>query len=419
MTLFRLALLSHRGGLAAVTAIAVFGGVANALAYAQLAGNTPAERAVFAQQLELIGRQLSYMLPLPLELDTLAGYLQWRHFGAATIAYAVWALIAASGAGRGDEERGLVEQWLAAGVSRARYLATRALGFAVVAGGSVLAQGSAVLATAAASGDPLEPVPLLLQSLVLGALTVAVFGLALVIAQVTTTRRAAGGIAAVAVTALFLVNSASRNGGLTQIEWLSPFWLHDRSAPLLRAGTVDVAATAALVLVAAVAVAASAWAFASRDLGASLLRPATSSGTPSYRPSRDPLLRVPVLAGLDRQRAWIAGWTIGVAILGAYLVSLTRTMVDAMLQIPAMRVYFERLGAPTYDAFVGVIWGSTALFIFAVFAIIQVSGWRPCSRSRSHAPRSSRSAPRVCSSRRRSSCSAVRSPSRRRRARRT
>src|SRR5439155_23187586 len=121
VTLLRLSFVSHRGGFAATTAIAVLFALLNGIGYVQLAGTDPAQRAVFARQMELLGRQLSYILPLPIELDTMAGYLQWRIFGTIGLIYGFWAILAASGAGRGDEERGLVETWLAAGVTRLRF----------------------------------------------------------------------------------------------------------------------------------------------------------------------------------------------------------------------------------------------------------------------------------------------------------
>ena len=375
MTLYRLALRSHLSGIAATTAIGILVGLANAIGYAQLAGTDPAQRAIFARQMEIVGRQLSYLLPPPLELDTMSGYLQWRMFGTVALVYGFWALVAASGAGRGDEERGLVEQWLAAGIGRARYALMRSLAFATAAAGSIALTLAGTWVGSAIGNEPLAGSALALQGLDLFAVTACCFAVALLVAQLTTTRRAAGGAAGIVLLALFLIDSASRTGGLEQVVWLSPFWLYDQSTPLLRGGGLDVAAVAALIVAALVLLAAAAVAFAARDLGSSLLRRRASDGRATSRPSRDPLLRLPVLATVDQQRAWIAGWTIGLAALAAFLVSLTRTMVDALLEIPSMRVYFERLGPTGYDTFVAVIWGSTAMLLVSLFAIFQVSSW--------------------------------------------
>lgn len=376
MTLFRLALRSHLGGLLATTLIGVLFGLANTIGFAQIAGETAADRAIFARQMEIVGRQLSYMLPIPVELDTLSGYLQWRMFGTFGLIYGFWALLAASGAGRGDEERGLVEAWLAAGITRLRYIVTRVVAFLLIATASIaLTMGFTLLGSIVAK-ETLSTAALALQGADLLALTAFCSAWSLLVAQFTTTRRSAGGVAGVVLMGLFLVNSATRSGGLEQIAWLSPFWLYERSAPLLRAATFDAVAVAALFAATIVGLALAIWAFASRDLGASLLRAVPRTGRTAMRPSRDPFLRLPVLAAIDQQRWWILGWMIGLAVLGASLTSLTRTMVDALLSIASMRAYFERLGPSAgYDAFVAVIWGSTALLLLSLFAIFQVSAW--------------------------------------------
>lgn len=376
MTLFRLALRSHVGGSLATTLMGAMFGLANTIGFAAIAGDTAADRAVFARQMEIVGRQLSYMLPLPVDLDTLAGYLQWRMFGSLALIYGFWALLAASGAGRGDEERGLVEAWLAAGITRLRYIALRVVAFLLVATVSIVVMLALTLVGSAIAKETLAVGPLALQGIDLLALTAFCFAWSLLVAQLTTTRRSAGGIAGVVLLALFLVNSAARSGGLEQIAWLSPFWLYDRSTPLVRAATFDVAAVGALVAATIVALVLAVSAFASRDLGASLLRAIPRAGRAAMRPSRDPFLRLPVLASIDQQRWWILGWMTGLAALATFLTSLVRTMVDSLLSIPTMRAYFERLGPSAgYDSFVAIIWGSTALLLLSLFAIFQVSAW--------------------------------------------
>ena len=102
MTLFRLAVRSHRNGLLATTILGVVLAIANAVAYIQLAGTDPASRAVFAREMELVGRQLTYLLPVPLQLDTMMGYIHWRVFGAVPLVMGFWAIVAgASVAGAG------------------------------------------------------------------------------------------------------------------------------------------------------------------------------------------------------------------------------------------------------------------------------------------------------------------------------
>lgn len=376
MTLFRLALRSHRTGTIATGAIGAISGILNGGAYIQIAGHDPAARQAFAQQMEILGRQLAYLLPRPVQLETLAGYLTWRSFGTVATIYAIWGLLAATGAGRGDEERGLTELWLASGVSRVRWVLVRSAGFVVMAALSVAVTMAVTAAAAAGVGEPLPLAGVLGESLPLIGLTLWGFGIGLIVAQLVATRRGAAVIAGIAVIALFTLNSVLRAGGDPgALKWLSPFYLFDRSAPLLAGGTLELASCIALLVEAAFLVAVAGWAFARRDLGGILLRARLRSPVPAYRPSRDPLLRLPVLALVGQQRGWIAGWAVAMAALAYFLASLARTMVDSLRSIPSLQVYLERLGLLHPADMVGVIWFSTALLILSIFVVAQVNGW--------------------------------------------
>lgn len=376
MTLFRLALRSHRTGAIATAVGGALGGLLNSIAYVQVAGTTHAERVAFAHQMELVGQQLSYLLPRPVQLDTMGGYLTWRDLSSIGIVYTVWAMLAATGAGRGDEEKGLTEAWLAAGISRSRWLATRAAGFLVAATVSLAVTLALTALGAAIANDPL---PLAAVAAELGpmlALALWGFGAGLFVAQLVTTRRVASVTGGIVIVALFTLNSALRAGADPgALKWLSPFYLFDRSAPLLADGSVDVPATVANLAVAAVLVGLSIWAFARRDVGGALVRGRAASGRPLWRPSGDPFLRAPVLAAVDQQRGWILGWAVALAVLGYFFASLARTIVDGFKEIPAMQVYLERAGIGGYADVVGVIWFSTALLLIAIFTVAQVNAW--------------------------------------------
>jgi ABC-2 type transport system permease protein len=375
MTLIRIALKQQTVGLIALALVVAIGGVLNTLAFVQIAGTTPAERAAFAQQMTLLGAQLSYMLPVPVRIDTLAGYLEWRWFGTLVVIFGIWAAISASGSGRGDEERGLVEQWLAAGVGRVRYLITRVAVFAAIA---IIVIGAMQLTILlAADGEPLAGADLFAMGLNLLATTLCCYGIALVIAQLVTTRRAAGGIAAGLLIALFLINGAGRTADIGAARWLSPFYYFERSRPLTEGGALDPVGIGALLGAGVVLLAIGVVTFARRDLGGTAL-PGTSRESRGTRsPSRDPLLRLPVLGPLRQQRIWVAAWLVGFIALSASLISITRTIVDSLTssEVPFMRAYFERAGLGVYDSFVGVIWLSTAMLLLSAYAIVQVASW--------------------------------------------
>lgn len=354
------------------------GGLLNAVGFAQIAGNDPAARAAFAQQMELLARQLTYILPAPAQLDTMAGYLSWRWFGSAVHVYWFWAVLAGTGAGRGDEERGLVEMWLSNGASRMRLVLARVIGFAAVAAVSIAVMLATTDVGAAIGQEPLPIGPLALEGVAMWTLTLFVFGFALVVSQLVTTRRSAAGIVGVVVLALFMLNAAARSGiDAGPLRWLSPFYVFERSTPLLRGGSLDIPATAALAIGAIVLVVIAVLAFIGRDIGGPLLRGVRRATRVERRPAGDPLLRTPVLAIVDQQRAWILAWAVGLALLAAFLTSLTKTIVDAFgsSDVPVLRAYFERAGIAAYADFVGVIWFSTLLLLISLFVAAQVNGW--------------------------------------------
>ncbi len=377
MTLVRIGLKQQRTGLIAITVMSVVAGVLNALAFVQVVGTSQADRLAFAQQMQVLGAQLSYMLPLPERLETLAGYLQWRAFGALVLIFGVWAVISATGSGRGDEERGLVEQWLAAGAGRARYLATRVLVFTAVAIFAIAATVVLTYVAGVGAGEPLAVAGMLSMGVDLLVTTLACFGIGLVIAQLVTTRRAAGGMAAGLVIALFLFNGASRTADVGPVRWLSPFYLYERSRPLTNDGALDLFAIVLLVIAAVVLVGLAIATFARRDLlGTALPRTGRVSRATSVA-SRDPLLRIPVLALLRQQWLWVVGWLAGVVAGSAFLMSLTKTIVDSLMSsaVPFLRAYFERAGLSGYESFVGAIWLGTLMLILSLYAIVQVQSW--------------------------------------------
>ena len=376
MTFLRLAVLSHRTGAVAMALIGASSGLVNALGYVAIAGHTRLERQLFAKEMEIFGQQLTYILPAPLQIDTMGGYLTWRAFGSVAALFAIWGVIAGSGAARGDEERGLTESWLSAGISRLRWMLTRSAGFLVAA---ALSAGVACAATQIGTmmaGDPTPIGGMALEWLLVLAVALLGFGIGVVVAQFVVTRRVAGTLGTALLLGLYFVNSSTRAGAhVGALKWLSPFYLFDRSTPLLDGGTLDVAATLALYAIAAVLVVFAAWGFLARDLGGPLVRRGVERVHATFRPAGDPLLRVPVVATLDQQRWWILGWAVGLGALGFFLTSLVRSMIDTLSAIPQMRIYLQALGIAAYSDFVGVIWFGTALFLLCAMVIVQANSW--------------------------------------------
>src|SRR5439155_7647063 len=143
VTSFFLGLRLGRWGIVGFSLAAAFATFVQTVAFYQIAGHSPAERAAFGSSILALGSQLVALFPPPVRPDTVGGYVEFRGFHPLAILFAIWALAGATGFARGDEERGIVESTLAAGVSRGALIAARAGAFAV---------GLAVAATAAAAG---------------------------------------------------------------------------------------------------------------------------------------------------------------------------------------------------------------------------------------------------------------------------
>src|SRR5688500_18284929 len=131
-----------------------------------------------------------------------------------------------------------------------------------------------------------------------------------------------------------------------------------------------------LVAISMFASALAAMLFLRRDLGASAL-PRRVSHAPAVRdPAMRPTLRIPVLAGIDRQLGGLVGWAIALGAFGLFLGSLLPTMIRLAKEVPLIQLMVLRGGAGDLESgFVGAVWGSTALLVLSCYAIAQVAGW--------------------------------------------
>jgi ABC-2 type transport system permease protein len=377
MGLFRLVWRLQRRGLIGMTAFGVLYGLIQASAYNSIAGTTAASRATFGRQMETFGAQFSIMLPLPLHVETLPGYLQWRVFGALPLLFGIWAVMSAVGATRGDEERGMVELWLAAGASRARYLAVRYLVFAFVATVSVVLTTLSIDLGAARSGQALDPAALVGLALALLGMVLAVYALAALAAQTVASRSAAAGVAGTIVLVLFFINGFSRtNDSLLALAHLSPFYYYDRTNPLAPGGSFDAAGTVAVFAASVVITALTAWLMLRRDIGSPLFSRRPREAPETFRPSANRLLRLPVLSRLYEQRVSLVSWALASALLGFYMASVSRSLVDVARQGGGFKAYLTLVGhGNPYVALASFFWFGIFQTLLAVYAITIVARW--------------------------------------------
>ncbi|TMF24570.1 MAG: hypothetical protein E6I31_03580 [Chloroflexi bacterium] len=373
--MLRIGLRFHRTGMISTAAIGAFSGMLQSLGFQAVVGTSESARQQFGLQMQLLGRQLSYLVPLPVHPETLAGYVQWRAFGFFPVIFGFWALIAGSGAIRGDEDRGLLELWLASGTSRARVTAARTAAFVIAVAASILVVLLLTGLGATIVGSPLPIEGLLADGAALLAVTVACFALALLIAQFVDSRRVAAGVSAIVLLALFLLNSLGRTlEAPARFRGVSPFYYVDRTNGLSPGGQIDWASTLGVSAAALALVALAGVAFTRRDLGAGLVRPRRAVRPRVIEPSRNPFLRAPVLATIYEQRVGLTAWMVSTALLALFMTSLAKSVADLVNHIPIFRAYVSGQG-DLNRAVISVFWFAMMPLVLGAFAITQVSRW--------------------------------------------
>ena len=370
-------LARHRTGIIAVAVLgAVVGGV-QAAAFETIAGSTPAAHAAFAAQMDVLGRQITYLVPIPFRVDTLAGYVQWRGLGMMPLILAFWAVLSAGGGTRGDEERGLVEAWLATGVSKTRLLATR-LGVFTGAALIVLAVTALVTGFSIAVSDTFSAGGLALLMVTFAAITVWCYAFTALVAQVVQPARRATAVAGVILLALNLVNGMGRSGGaLESWRWISPFYYVDRTTSLAPGGVFDGWGTLGLALSALVLGALAVLAFRARDLGSTLLRGGGRTRAAVRTFDEHAVLRVPAVADLYEQRWGVAAWSLGLLLLCAFMASLVTPLIDAVRGVPGFSGWLELFqhGSNANQAVFGAVVFPMLQLLLAIYAVTVVARW--------------------------------------------
>jgi ABC-2 type transport system permease protein len=369
-------LRAHRRGFLASTLLGVVSLLVQAAGFAQIAGRSEAERQAFAHQIQPLALQLTFLLPLPHRLDTIGGYLAWRAIPLVAVAFAVWGVLSAAGATRGEEDRGLIDTWLAAPVGRTRWVAARVAAFA---GALALSATICLLAAfigARAGGFQLALGGLAAEGFALWALGLAWFGIALLLAQQVPTGRRAAGVGASVLVVLFFADSLARNN--SALEWaarLSPFHLLGQTTAMIPGGRLDVAATLVLIAVGLGTSTLAAFAFAWRDLGAPLIRLPARARTAVRQPARNPLLRVAVANRLWQWRWPLIAWTVGAAALAALMVSVAQTTGDLIRQNAALHAYLNAASTDPALSMLALGWFGVASLGLALLAVIRTATW--------------------------------------------
>jgi ABC-2 type transport system permease protein len=346
-------------------------------AFLSAAGTTPQSQAAFGRSVSLVAKQFAFVIPVPVRPETLGGYEQYKWLAAAIVLMMIWAGLSGVAVGRGDEERGLTDQWLAGGVSRTRLLLARSAAFGLVLLIACLASVLGISAIApVVHQDPNLPGEIL-KAFSMFAGLFACYAIALLISQLPAERQTATALGIGALVLLLILNGiADTVPAGSWVGVFSPFHWMEQTASAAPGGNFDLVATLGLAIAAAALIGGTVAVFLRRDLGSGLIAWRGRSSAPVRSPSRNIMLRLPFSEGLWEQRVGLIAWVIGTMALGGLMVSVTKSVTDALVSDPAIAAVFQHASpGPLYVGILGLLWFGIALLLLAGYAVVQVSRW--------------------------------------------
>ncbi|KAB7746383.1 hypothetical protein GA707_02435 [Nostocoides sp. F2B08] len=285
--------------------------------------DTPEERAGYRATVEN-SAVTRLMAGIPYDTDTLGGIISYELTALTGIVVSLMVIFLVVRHTRAEEESGSAELVRSAAIGRHAAIAATlsvALGAAVVAG---LLESAVLIASGIGSG------PALLFGAGVAGLGLVFTAVAAAAAQLTSSARAALGIAG-AVLAVFLVLRGVGAIDETALTWLSPFGWQDAIRPF---GESAEAWPLLLMLgLSIVFFALASWLVARRDFGAGLLR-----GRPG-RTRAAAGLAGPTALALRQQRGLLLGWAVGLGLLSIVFGGVGRemqTMIESNPDIAAV-----------------------------------------------------------------------------------
>ena len=346
-------------------------------AFRSAAGTTAESQAAFGNAVSLAARQFTFIIPLPVHPETLGGYEQYKWLAGAIIMMMIWAAIAGVGVGRGDEDRGLTEEWLASGVSRTRLLVARSGAFGLVLLAACLASVLGIVAVAPAIHEDPNVAGEILKALAMTAGLFTCYAIVLIISQLPAERQTATALGVGALVVLVVINgfadtvdSASWIGIVSPVHWM------ERTTSAAPGGTFDLGGTLGLAVAAVALVGAAVPLFKRRDIGSGLFAGARRSALPVRSASRNFMLRMPFSEGLWEQRVGLTVWVVSTQVLGSLMLSVTKSVADALFADPKLAaLLLSARPGDVYASLLGLLWFGIALLLLAGYAVVQVSRW--------------------------------------------
>ncbi|SHN88215.1 ABC-2 type transport system permease protein [Geodermatophilus obscurus] len=302
----------------------------------------------------------------PVGLDTVAGAVAFEISAFVVLVAALMAVFTTSRHSRADEEAGRTELVRATRVGRHAPLLAAVLTAAIACVATAVAIGAAATATGLPAGGSF------LLGASVGAAGLVFTALTAVVAQVTGSTRATHGIVGAGLAVAFVLRAVGDVEG-NRLVWTSPIgWAQathpysdDRWWPLL----LCLAATAALTGLAVALL-------DRRDLGAGLVAPRPGP------PAAARALLSPLGLALRLQRGALAGWTIGLVLLGLVYGGLAESVETLFADNPEARAFLPD-AASLVDAYLATTSATTALLAaaYAVSAVLRARGEEAAGRA--------------------------------------
>ncbi len=367
----------HRRGLIGFGLGGLLGSFFYGAAFLQAAGTTAQSQAAFGRSVSLVAKQFAFLVPLPVHPETLGGYGQYKWLAGAIIMMMIWAGLNGVAIGRGDEDRGLTERWIAGGVSRTRLLLARSAAFGLVLLVACFASVLGIVAIARAVHQDPNVIGEIEKALSMFAGLFACYTIALLIAQLPAERQTASALGIGTLVLLLILNGiADTVQAASWVGVVSPFHWMERTTSAAPGGSFDLGATLGLGAAAVTLMAATVPIFLRRDIGSGLVTWRGRARAALRSASKNILLRLPSTEGLWEQRVGLIVWFVSTMLLGALMVSVTKSVADALLADPAIAAVFVHAAAgPVYAAILGLLWFGFALLLLAGYAVVQVSRW--------------------------------------------
>ncbi len=346
-------------------------------AFRSAAGTTVSSQAAFGRSVSLAAKQFAFIIPVPVHPESLGGYEQYKWLSGAIVMMAIWAGLAGVAVGRGEEARGLTEEWIASGLSRTRLLLARSAAFGLVLLVACLASVLGIVAVAPMVQQDANFWGEIGKAASMTAGLFACYAIALLIAQLPAERQTATALGVGALVLLLVVNGiADTVDSASGIGIISPFHWMEKTSSAAPGGAFDLGATVGLAVAAAVLIGATIPIFRRRDIGSGLFTWRLRNAPVLRVASRNPLLRLPFTEGLWEQRIGLAAWVGSTLVLGALMVSVTKSLVDALFADPTIAAVFQHaVKGSAYASMLGFTWFGFALLLLAGYAVVQVSRW--------------------------------------------